>query len=262
MNFRQPPTSRFQFNLDDSGNNGGLVWDDGFQPTDYLKQLLKSQYPGAVNSGYFTSGWGQPRFEQSTMEAYDALTPTGARARVDQFGRGETERAASSGRQTAGFLSNLGYGQSAQTGARLDAVNQARGRTSDYAAQTTDPFNMAMQRSQIAGSAGNGPGVQNILQLLGMGKDKAEKPTLLETGLGLLGGAFSAGWKPFSDRRLKSNIKRTGTHRLGIGVYEYDIFGTRTRGVMADELKAVMPEAVSTDANGFDHVDYSMIGGL
>src|SRR3990167_7967633 len=47
-----------------------------------------------------------------------------------------------------------------------------------------------------------------------------------------------------SDRRLKSNIVRVGTHRLGIGIYEYDIFGQRARGVMADEVEAVKPEAV------------------
>ena len=29
----------------------------------------------------------------------------------------------------------------------------------------------------------------------------------------------------FSDRRLKSNIVQVGTHPLGIGIYEYDIFG-------------------------------------
>jgi hypothetical protein len=49
-----------------------------------------------------------------------------------------------------------------------------------------------------------------------------------------------------SDRRLKSNIVRIGTHPLGIGLYEYDIFGERQRGVMADEVEQVMPEAVTT----------------
>lgn len=255
MNFRPPPVSRFQFDLDPSGNNGGLAWDDGFQSQDYLKNLLKSQYPGAVNSGYFTSGWAQPRFEQSTQEAYDALTPGGARARVDQFGRGEMERAASGGRQTAGFLRNLGYSRSAQDGARLDAVNQGRTRTSDYAAETTDPFRLAMQRQELAKSASYGPGVQNILQLLGMGKDSPGSPTFLQQALGIAG-------KLFSDRRLKSNVKRVGTHRLGIGLYEYDIFGERTTGVMADEVKNVLPEAVSRHASGYEVVDYSMIGGL
>jgi hypothetical protein len=39
-----------------------------------------------------------------------------------------------------------------------------------------------------------------------------------------------------SDRRLKSNIVRIGTHPRGIGVYEYDIRGERQRVVMAAEV--------------------------
>lgn len=62
-----------------------------------------------------------------------------------------------------------------------------------------------------------------------------------------------------SDRRLKSNVIRIGTHPLGIGVYEYDIAGNRQRGVMADELEAVMPEAVYTRPDGYKMVNYGAI---
>jgi hypothetical protein len=74
---------------------------------------------------------------------------------------------------------------------------------------------------------------------------------------GALGTA--AGGGAFSDRRLKSNVVRVGTHPLGIGVYEYDIFGERQRGVMADELEKVKPEAVSTHSSGYKMVDYGML---
>ena len=63
----------------------------------------------------------------------------------------------------------------------------------------------------------------------------------------------------FSDRRLKSNIEHVGTHPLGIGIYEYDIFGNRERGVMADEVLNVMPNAVSVHPSGFMQVDYGML---
>ena len=62
-----------------------------------------------------------------------------------------------------------------------------------------------------------------------------------------------------SDRRLKSNIVRIGTHPLGIGIYEYDIFGERTRGVMADEVLTVRPEAVLEDPSGYLMVDYGRL---
>jgi predicted ribosomally synthesized peptide with nif11-like leader len=62
-----------------------------------------------------------------------------------------------------------------------------------------------------------------------------------------------------SDRRLKSNITRVGTHALGIGLYEYDIFGRRERGVMADEVERVKPQAVSTHVFGIKMVDYGSL---
>jgi hypothetical protein len=63
----------------------------------------------------------------------------------------------------------------------------------------------------------------------------------------------------FSDRRLKSNIVRVGTHPLGIGIYDYDIFGERQRGVMADEVERVLPQAVLTHSSGFKMVDYGRL---
>ena len=67
----------------------------------------------------------------------------------------------------------------------------------------------------------------------------------------------------FSDRKLKSNIERIGTHPLGIGIYKYLIFGNKAIGVMSDEVRKVMPEAVSVHKeSGYDMVDYGMIGGV
>ncbi len=78
---------------------------------------------------------------------------------------------------------------------------------------------------------------------------------------GLLGlGTALGGWV-FSDARLKSNVERVGTHPLGIGVYKYDIFGHRERGVMAHEVADVMPAAVRKNGE-FYQVNYSMIGGV
>ena len=79
--------------------------------------------------------------------------------------------------------------------------------------------------------------------------------------MGLYGNiAGAAGTAYASDRRLKSNVVRVGTHPLGIGVYEYDIFGERQRGVMADEVEAVKPEAVTTHpTEGYKMVYYGML---
>ena len=76
---------------------------------------------------------------------------------------------------------------------------------------------------------------------------------------GLMSLAGTAGMLAFSDRRLKSNVARVGSHPLGIGVYEYDIFSRRERGVMADEVLAVRPEAVHQHPSGYLMVDYGAL---
>jgi hypothetical protein len=63
----------------------------------------------------------------------------------------------------------------------------------------------------------------------------------------------------FSDKRLKRNIKRVGDHPIGVGVYEYELFGYKQRGVLAQEVLAVRPDLVKQHASGFLMVNY---GGL
>lgn len=77
----------------------------------------------------------------------------------------------------------------------------------------------------------------------------------------MYGGLATLGAAAISDRRLKSNIERIGTHPLGIGVYEYDIAGRHERGVMAQELQPIMPAAVIVNSDGYLMVRYDMIGG-
>jgi hypothetical protein len=62
-----------------------------------------------------------------------------------------------------------------------------------------------------------------------------------------------------SDRRLKTNIKRIGTHKLGVGIYEYDILGKHDVGVMAQEVIHVLPEAIHIHPSGYMMVDYGRL---
>jgi len=75
-------------------------------------------------------------------------------------------------------------------------------------------------------------------------------------GLYSLAGNVGGAAIKYSDKRLKSNIVKVGDHPLGIGIYEYDIFDRRERGVMAQELMQVMPDAVYQHPNGYFMVDY------
>lgn len=63
----------------------------------------------------------------------------------------------------------------------------------------------------------------------------------------------------FSDRRLKRRIKRVGTHAIGVGIYEYEMFGYPQRGVIAQEVQAVRPDLVARHPSGYLQVNY---GGL
>lgn len=71
-----------------------------------------------------------------------------------------------------------------------------------------------------------------------------------------------------SDRRLKDNIVRVGTHPSGIGLYLYDYKPAyqqecgigRQFGVMADEVLTVCPKAVSRRPDGYLQVDHGLLG--
>ena len=69
-----------------------------------------------------------------------------------------------------------------------------------------------------------------------------------------------------SDRRLKHNIERIGTHPLGIGLYLFDYKpgcgqpAGRQFGVMADEVAQVLPQAVHLHPAGHQTVDYGLLG--
>lgn len=82
------------------------------------------------------------------------------------------------------------------------------------------------------------------------------------------GGQTTSKIKPGSDRMIKENIARIGVHPLGFGLYLFDykpgyreIWGHgRQFGVIAQEVEAVMAEAVSVHAEGYKMVDYAMLG--
>ena len=68
-----------------------------------------------------------------------------------------------------------------------------------------------------------------------------------------------------SDRRLKTDIVPVGRdERTGLTLYEFSYLGAtdgkRWRGVMADEVERVDPEAVVYDDMGFASVDYARLG--
>jgi hypothetical protein len=64
-----------------------------------------------------------------------------------------------------------------------------------------------------------------------------------------------------SDRRLKTNIVKIGKLANGLFVYVYNYIwgGPKQIGVMADEVRKIMPHAVVRGADGYDSVYYSEV---
>jgi hypothetical protein len=63
-----------------------------------------------------------------------------------------------------------------------------------------------------------------------------------------------------SDRRIKENIIPEGTKWKGLNIYTYNYIGdnVRRRGVMAQDVEGIYPDAVVT-INGIKHVKYEEI---
>lgn len=83
--------------------------------------------------------------------------------------------------------------------------------------------------------------------------------------MGGIGSAVGGIASAFSDRRVKKNITPVGVEG-GFPVYEFEYKGRvakdmpgRYRGVMADEVEALIPGAVSSDRYGRKRVDYTQI---
>lgn len=81
---------------------------------------------------------------------------------------------------------------------------------------------------------------------------------------GIIGGIakLGASFLP-SDERLKTDIRRIGQTDDGLPIYTYYYVwgGPIQVGVLAQEVEAIKPEAVTTMPSGFKAVDYSKIGG-
>lgn len=141
----------------------------------------------------------------------------------------------------------------------LNALNALRS-----GAQVTNPtFSNAPQQGQVAGPdmLGAANSTYNA-QMQGVNADNANSAGLFG-GLTSLGGlglkAYSAGL--FSDRRLKTDIRKVGRLDNGLTVYSYryKAGGPVQIGVMAQEVAQVNPDAVHTHESGYLMVDYGAL---
>jgi hypothetical protein len=82
------------------------------------------------------------------------------------------------------------------------------------------------------------------------------------SGGGGRGGGGRGGGGRRSDVRLKHDIVLLGHLDNGLGFYRFSYNGSEKAyvGVMAQEVDAIMPEAVARDRNGYLRVFYDKLG--
>lgn len=155
------------------------------------------------------------------------------------------------------------YSMASNAGAGEQAANQATltNQQQQYQAGVTDPYNAVNGLMGVIGSnnwGSNSTGTNTT----------TSTPSAWSVIGGLLGGASTAagtagklGWTPFSDRRLKTDIKRVGTLDNGLPVYTFrytdDPHHMVFMGLMAQEVELMHPEAVG-ERSGFKTVDYEL----
>ncbi len=155
----------------------------------------------------------------------------------------------------ADALEQLGIGRLGQNAGLMQTANQNQFNVT-HAAQGVDQQNFInmLQKYGLANSVTGG------LSNARMQEDQA--PSWLDDLMaGINTGANVA--KAFkSDERLKENIKKRMTLRNGVEIIDFNYKnnpGKRYRGVSAQQVEKIMPEAIS-ESGGYKMVNYSKLG--
>lgn len=199
----------------------------------------------------------QQQRDQAALEsnlANQGITPG---SQAYETAKDEQNRSQNDARQQA-QLQGITLGQNQQAQQYSQAMANRNVPLNELSAirtgsQVTNPtFQQAPMQQQTAGAdymaAANGQNQYNM----GLYNGNIAQNNAKLQFLGQLAGAGGAAMA--SDIRLKSNIKRIGTHHSGIGIYSYIKFGQPEIGVMAQELEKVNPSAVFTHPSGYKMV--------
>ena len=204
-------------------------------------------------SGRFASMQNQANLG---LAAQRAAAMTGTRQQAQQLGYARKLDVTGLGRNLPG-ASTAAYGSATGAGTAAGQSYMAPG----------GQYMTGMQ--QGAGTIGQGLQMQNqgLGQILGAqgqaysASMSAGDPfaQIVGTGLGAwAGGGFK------SDIRVKENIERVGTHfRTQLPIYEFNYIHEPTkryRGVMAQDVEKVFPDAVIELHDGIKAVNYDMLG--
>lgn len=206
-----------------------------------------------------------------------------------------TQQMADYAGQQAGNSVNAAFSQYGRTGSGNHAIDLARGVSQGELQPLMQNYQAERQNQQQA--AGMLPGYTSsqyagYAPLLGAQQLAGQLPYYGANALGSIGGLYSGygqqsqtqpgGWLNGllgagaalgsaaimgSDRRLKTNIRKLGEAKDGLGIYEWnwksDPSGEKVRGVLSDEVKNLRPYAyVPNFRDGYDGVNYAALGSM
>ena len=227
-----------------------------FNVSDPLQRVLDDTISKTVNnvtSKYATGGrLGSDAFGTALGEGIaSGVAPTLANALEADASR----KLSAVGMMPSILSSDLGLlGALSGVGREEQALNQA---LLDRPAQSVAASNQANQQriNNLIAALGGAPTPTSTTQ--------SSSPSNLDaiTAIALAASAFS-------DRRLKVDLKKIGTHSTGLNVYEWEwnakafVLGLDKhprKGFIAQEVQKVFPEAVFEGTHGYLMIDYSKI---
>ena len=193
-----------------------------------------------------------------------------AAMRGDAMTRARTD-AELRGMNYLGQAANIGAGQAGRSGNFLGLSGNLGSQAAGIAPQAGQMFMGGLGQSANTQLAGHQMGIGGYGSIARMQQQNNQFNAGQNAQLmgSLFGGTMSAAGAAggfgalFSDRRLKQNIRHLRTdEKSGLNVYEFEyVFapGVKAEGVMSDEVRKVYPNAVTTNPQGYDIVDYNIL---
>lgn len=143
------------------------------------------------------------------------------------------------------------------SGTQVNLPNQAAMATPQANVANQDTFNPYLS---LANLNANQDALNAQLLMAQNQQDTANSQSTTGGLMGLAGSLGGAGIMSMSDRRMKRDIVKVGMTDGGLPVYtfKYIFSDVPQMGVMADEVEAVIPDAVA-EIGGIKHVNYGMV---
>jgi hypothetical protein len=223
---------------------------------------------GATRPG---GGGGGDRGDRGDRGRLSDRPSVGDRSPTGRANRGDQERANTGVRPGGGNRERPSGGSRPDGGARERPSAASRAAPSrpqrDGAFSNIDSGRAAMQqsdrgRASLGGGAGGRGGGGGMAARGGGGGFGGGGGGMANRGGGFSGGGRGGGGGRRSDMRLKHDITLLGHLNSGIGIYRFKYNGSNKAyvGVMAQEVQAIQPDAVTRGRDGYLRVFYDRLG--